>query len=845
MTTESGSSVLFEPIDISPYCNAPSPEVDRLLRAEEIASMRLLPSGSRRLRGIPFELVAAGAPHRWIWVSHPVSLPVQRAARYIVFAHACPLAADEPSGTPEIEFMARAGEELARFVIVYGEGDEQTVTIRRRFEVSEWTNNLPPVSFTSVGHAQFREVSWRGPHAAQGEVGWGPPGSSSMAGFPGVWGMNQAGITDDHAAEDPWYSIYALRIDRPGATITAIRLEPPGGSDSLQGVLVGGITMFHGEHSPLGYAPARTLRISGLDEDDIDGLSIAVDLGVVGRRRRALETGTEDWTLPGFWGWGSRDEKPDTLLAEVAAAPDATITVGDEPVRVTDLEFRGARTRKALIETLPPSRRRVHVRVVDDFTGDPTAARVHFRSADGRYLPPDGHRVEVNPGLMEDYGADLLLGTTNYAYVPGEFDISLPEGPIHCEITKGFEHEPMRTTFDAASSSEIDLRLARPLDFRRLGWVTADTHVHFVSPTTALLEARAEGVNMVHVLAIQVGNLFTNVADFAGSPLVDEDTETSIWLGSENRQPFLGHISLLNTGRPIFPFSTGGASTSHLGDAVTALMADWADRCREQGGFVVASHFPFPYGEIVADIVAGKIDAVEVFGFGSSSLSPRIRDWYRFLNAGYRVPAVGGTDKMSAGTPIGAVRTYAHIGDQPATFDAWTDAVRAGRTFVSSGPLMSLSVEGREPGEEIALPGDGGLVSVSAEAVSVTTLSSLEIVVNGIPVARTTPAEAVHRLRIEDSIRIDEGSWIAARCGTPHTIWSAFPTAVAAHTSPVYVTCGGRNAWSKDDVQTLQTMLDGGRAWAETMAVVETPEERGRFVGFFTEARRLLDARSA
>ena len=55
---------------------------------------------------------------------------------------------------------------------------------------------------------------------------------------------------------------------------------------------------------------------------------------------------------------------------------------------------------------------------------------------------------------------------------------------------------------------------------------------------------------------------------------------------------------------------------------------------------------------------------------------------------GYRVAAVGGTDKMWACMPVGGVRTYAQLGDAEFTFANWAQAVRAGRTFTTSGPLI-------------------------------------------------------------------------------------------------------------------------------------------------------------
>ena len=260
---------------------------------------------------------------------------------------------------------------------------------------------------------------------------------------------------------------------------------------------------------------------------------------------------------------------------------------------------------------------------------------------------------------------------------------------------------------------------------------------------------------------------------------------------------------------------------------------------------MVASHFPFPYGEIAADIIHGKIDAVEFFGFGEEPLHPRIRDWYRFLNVGYRIPAVGGTDKMSAGTPIGAVRTYAHIGDRPPSFESWKAAVAAGNTFVTSGPLVELTVEGHSPGETLELPAQGGTVTVEVEASHINELTSLDIVVNGIPVAETSGPRRANQLQLSEELQISRGSWIAARCWSNDVIWSAFPTAVAAHTSPVYVDCGGETAFDPADSETLRTILNGGCTWAGTMATVESDSERERFVEFFSTAETLLGQRAA
>src|SRR5258708_14755831 len=81
----------------------------------------------------------------------------------------------------------------------------------------------------------------------------------------------------------------------------------------------------------------------------------------------------------------------------------------------------------------------------------------------------------------------------------------------------------------------------------------------------------------------------------------------------------------------------------------------------------------------------------------------RFLDWYRYLNCGYRLPAVGGTDKMGAWTPVGANRAYAYIGQDEFSFPNWAKAVRQGNTFMTTGPLLLFHADGKSPVAELSL----------------------------------------------------------------------------------------------------------------------------------------------
>ena len=76
--------------------------------------------------------------------------------------------------------------------------------------------------------------------------------------------------------------------------------------------------------------------------------------------------------------------------------------------------------------------------------------------------------------------------------------------------------------------------------------------------------------------------------------------------------------------------------------------------------------------------------------------------------AGLSSAASAGPDTPYGGT-IGTTRVYALTGDtKTLSPDAWFDALRDGRTFVTNGPMLEFSVQGKDPGAllEIDQPRD-------------------------------------------------------------------------------------------------------------------------------------------
>jgi hypothetical protein len=270
---------------------------------------------------------------------------------------------------------------------------------------------------------------------------------------------------------------------------------------------------------------------------------------------------------------------------------------------------------------------------------------------------------------------------------------------------------------------------------------------------------------------------------------------------------------------PVMPWSSGGPDEGELAGALDTTMSDWADRAHAQGGTVVSAHFPNPNGEPAALVATGRTDAIEMLAQTPNALI----EYYCYLNAGYRLPLVGGTDKMSADVPVGLYRTYAQLPrDEEPGYDAWCRAVRAGRTFLSGGPLLTLTVDGGEPGDTVDLSAPG-TVSVHAGVTSIFRLRSLEVVCNGEVVAEATPTttgDGTFALEIDEGVRLDGASWIACRAsGVDHHL-DGWRRPVFAHTSPVYLAVGG--PWAMADrpsLQYIRTVVAGARDYVQHTAI--------------------------
>lgn len=774
----------YLPLDLQEYWNA---GVELLGLAIGSAGP---PLGEQQLRGLPFRLgadpercfVALGRGAR----PTALTIPVDQLARGVVFAHRL-LESDILNG-------GLPGETVAEYVFRYADGSEARAPIRDRFEVA--------VVPTGWGQLPFQAVPDQNDRL--------PPryeGRFSAAGYR---------QTEASQAAPRGYFLWVWTNPRPDALLAAIVLESHGSP-----LVVGGITLSQVDEYPFVRSGARPLKIEVTDPTAVDhpfNLAVAVDRGTATFPYPLPSEPADAFLADSFAGWGeplNRQNSP--AYVEIAAIPSATVrvTAGEVELgqaRWGEIEARGAvEAGKVRIEVVDPGRNWVRTRVLDADTGQPIPCRVHFRSPEGVPFQPHGHHTHVNGNLDTwhvDVGGDLRLGQISYAYVDGSCEGWLPRGEVIVDVARGFEYEPLRAKVTIQpGQQELTLRLKRWTNLNLQRWFSGDTHVHFLSTQGGHAEARGEDLNVVNLLLSQWGHLFTNTEEFIGRPTVSPDGQTIVYATQENRQHFLGHLTLLGLKEQVAPWCSDGPSEAEMGGTLEVTLSDWADRCHRQGGTVILPHLPNPNGEPAALIATGRVDGVEMIRHGMYEHN----EYYRYLNGGYRLPLVGGTDKMSSDVPVGMYRTYVNIpAGEEFSYETWRANLAKGRTFHSGGPIISMTVDGHEIGDTVRLPGNGGAVDVEARAESIFPIHTLQIVQHGRVVASTDDARGSRQLSLKTKLKIDRHTWLAARAGGPgyaaavphYDVWHR---GIMAHTSPVYVAVGGD--WWLFDPQVAHYML--------------------------------------
>lgn len=501
---------------------------------------------------------------------------------------------------------------------------------------------------------------------------------------------------------------------------------------------------------------------------------------------------------------------------------------------------------------------RLVLRVLDA-GGKPAPARVFVTGADGRAYAPDDAWMQADDNFVR---AERAF-EAHYFDTMGASEMTVPVGTVQVDVMRGFEYafEQRRVEVKAGATAELTVQLRRIEEEQRgkTHWVSGDVHVHMNyagtyrnTPAHLVEQAAAENLAIVENLIVNKEQRFPDIAYFTSQPDAASNQGHLLLHSQEFHTSYWGHLGLLGLKRNII-LPGYAAYPNTAAASLYPANANIADMAHEQGALVGYVHLlesvpdpakddPLTY-ELPVDVALGKVDYIEVVGFADHKSTAEV--WYKLLNCGFRLPTAGGTDFMgnyaSLRGPVGLNRVYAEVPAGPLKIEPWLEAIKAGRTFATNGPLLRFELGGKRPGGEVRLEKKQE-VPFKVALRSIVPVDHLQVVCNG-KVAREIELKGDRQSAdATGSIPIEGGGWCVLRAFSDKAEYPILDLYPYATTSPVYVSVAGAPLRSPADAAYFVAWVDRLIAAARSNTSWNTEAEKQAVLGLLEEAREKYQA---
>ncbi len=501
----------------------------------------------------------------------------------------------------------------------------------------------------------------------------------------------------------------------------------------------------------------------------------------------------------------------------------------------------------------------LHVEVIDA-QGEPLPFRGWVRTENEQHFQP--HQPETVTPYTRDQSSSC----------DGWFEMRLPAGTAHLHIEKGKEWLPvdLPVTLEANQTERLTVPLKRWIDMPARGYYSSDLHIHFGNEDPRILAqlAQADDLHLVPAFSFwwrgTEAEWPTQWPDWDSGP--SAAIHGSYWITRNNLEieriasnagpgGSVGASFLFNLQQPA---PVRRFSPRYPTDTALCLLA------RATSPHVVIDTDKPSWAETVIGAILGAYDTVQVChnhyhrnrtlpgGWGmigplaphEGSLSDRNelfhrtnQHYYAFLNCGIELGVSGGSAIGVMPVPAGYNRLYAQV-SEPFTPSAFWQAVKSGRTFATSGPMLFLSVNEHQPGSRILRSGtDSQPIAIRLEVDSIQSLQTLELIHNGRIIRQwdlstfvPNPNLQVRQVMNHTPTR---SGWYAAR-----TIFESPSGQLRqAHTSPVYLTIDQKPTAFRGDAEYLLRWTQRLDDIAQQLDRFETPEARQQVLATYQRAR--------
>lgn len=432
-------------------------------------------------------------------------------------------------------------------------------------------------------------------------------------------------------------------------------------------------------------------------------------------------------------------------------------------------------------------------RIVDAESGLVIPATVVIRTRDGKIIAD-------HPSYRGGFRCD------------GNFEKEVPPGDTTIIITRGFDYIPVQSRIvirDGVRHVERFV-LHRRSPLRKDGWYASDHHAHMIhgERTTLVdfpyvaLAGRAEGLDFLSVAQMwNVPQVSPEELDRA-TRAVSTSNFKLIWNIEEPKNYFRGDASTcLGHGWTV----NMRGRTRDGRDAIAELLEmnthdyesekppysnfESHELIHSLGGIVSYSHparfwrgkwggsgiYPVEENKFISNmaqelpfdtLVGPTYDSIDILmqPQEKGANAEALKLWFLLLDRGYHIAASASSDATfdnpGRGVP-GKVRMYTRIEGKP-DLGKVAAAIKSGRSFVTSGPLLVLGIAGHGSGDVVTLPAQGQKGHIRAWADR---LARVELIRNGNVIRSFNVPEGQSEFTTQFEVNETGGrAWYIARC---------------------------------------------------------------------------------
>lgn len=356
----------------------------------------------------------------------------------------------------------------------------------------------------------------------------------------------------------------------------------------------------------------------------------------------------------------------------------------------------------------------------------------------------------------------------------GLVDLRLPNGRYDLIVSHGSEWSIDERVLEVSSGAELRVDATLEREVEAAAYTACDFHVHTHgspdSDVDDVLRADTLLAEDVQFAVVTDHNRVTDVRAWSTYPIGTlPGVEVTTW------QPEFGHFNVFPVQRaPRYKHSDPAALLAELRAQPDSFIQINHPRLEDHIGY-------FELLGIEPTALAGDpraplaFDGLEVWN-GYDLARPARRDrifeeWLALLARGHRLVATGNSDSHSQDrTVVGYPRTYVQVPrEQARESAAIVAALKAGRAFVTSGPILQLEAQTAQPGDTLSLAKNqrSVRVRVTADGPDWMDLSLIEIwvgerLVREVDLSSMAARERGPRYVVEQEVAVaDERSLVA------------------------------------------------------------------------------------